>query len=169
MSSGGPALRDAGVPAAVLLEGSRAPWWPGGGACAESGLVAAGWPSGWVALCPLSVKEVEGSGSPWSSFRARKHVALGGASSRPPPCRLALPPPSVDSKNTLPEIPVAVQQKGIQLGTMRLQVPSLASLSELGIWHCLAAQLPLWLWLWLWLRWRPAAVVLIRPLAWEPP
>ena len=33
-------------------------------------------------------------------------------------------------------IPIVVQQKGIQLGTMRLQVQSLASLTELRIWHC---------------------------------
>ena len=28
------------------------------------------------------------------------------------------------------------QRKQIQLGTMRLQVQSLASISELSIWHC---------------------------------
>ena len=64
------------------------------------------------------------------------------------------------------------QQKRIQLGTMRLQVQSLASLSGLRIQH----RHELWcrsktrlgsgaLWLWC----RPAAVALIRCLAWEPP
>ena len=33
-------------------------------------------------------------------------------------------------------VPVMVQWKQIQLGTIRLQVPSLASLSGLRIWHC---------------------------------
>ena len=33
-------------------------------------------------------------------------------------------------------IPVLVQRKQIRLGTMRLRVQSLASLSELRIWHC---------------------------------
>ena len=64
------------------------------------------------------------------------------------------------------------KQKGVRLGTMRLWVQSLASLSGLRIWHCcelwcrLQMQLALGL-LWLWRR--PAAVALIRPLAWEPP
>ena len=49
------------------------------------------------------------------------------------------------------------QQKQIQLGTMRLQVRSLASLSGLRIQHCHE----------LWCR--PAAVAPIRPLAWELP
>ena len=44
-----------------------------------------------------------------------------------------------------------VQQKQIQLGTMRLQVRCLASLALLCLW-C-----------------RPAATAPIRPLAWEPP
>jgi len=53
---------------------------------------------------------------------------------------------------------------------MRLQVQPLALLSGLRIWRCRE----LWcrccldlslLWLWRW----PAAVALIRPLAWEPP
>jgi len=30
----------------------------------------------------------------------------------------------------------SAETKGIQLGTMRLQVQSLASLTELRIWHC---------------------------------
>ena len=33
-------------------------------------------------------------------------------------------------------VPVVVQWKRMQLGTMRLQVQSLASLTELRIWHC---------------------------------
>ena len=33
-------------------------------------------------------------------------------------------------------VPIVVQWKQIQLGIMRLQVPSLASLSGLRIWHC---------------------------------
>ena len=49
-------------------------------------------------------------------------------------------------------VPIVAQWKQIRLGTMRLQVRSLASLSGL-----------LWLW------GRLAAVALIRPLAWEPP
>ena len=49
------------------------------------------------------------------------------------------------------------QCKQIQLGTMRLQVRSLASLSGLRIQRCCE----------LWCR--PAATALIRPLAWEPP
>jgi len=55
---------------------------------------------------------------------------------------------------------------------MRLQVPSLALLSGLRIWHCremgcrLQTRLDLAL-LWLWHR--LAIVALIRPLAWEPP
>ena len=44
------------------------------------------------------------------------------------------------------------QQKQIRLGTLRLWVPSVASLSGSSLlWH------------------RPMATVLIRPLAWEPP
>ena len=65
------------------------------------------------------------------------------------------------------------QQKQIRPGTTRLQVRSLASLRRLRIWrycklwyigrrHGLDLAL-----LWLWRR--PAAVSLIRPLAWEPP
>ena len=50
-----------------------------------------------------------------------------------------------------------VQWKQIQLGTMRLPVRSLASLSELRIWCCRE----------LWCR--LAAVALIRPIAWELP
>ena len=54
---------------------------------------------------------------------------------------------------------------------MRLQVQSLASLSELGIWPCReeaghrhSSDLAL---LWLWHR--LAAIAPIQPLAWEPP
>ena len=50
-----------------------------------------------------------------------------------------------------------VQWKRIQLGIMRLQVRSLASLSGLRIWCCRE----------LWCR--PAAATPIRPLAWETP
>ena len=58
----------------------------------------------------------------------------------------------------------------IQLGTMRLRVRSLASLTGLMIWHCCE--------LWVGCRcssdlallWqRPAAAAPMRPLAWEPP
>ena len=50
-----------------------------------------------------------------------------------------------------------VQQKQIQLGTMRLRVRSLASLSGLRIQRCCE----------LWCR--SATTAPIRPLAWEPP
>ena len=62
------------------------------------------------------------------------------------------------------------QHRRIQPGTMRFQVPSLASLRELEIRHCHgvgrrhSSDLTL---LWLWCR--LAAVTPIRPLAWEPP
>ena len=36
----------------------------------------------------------------------------------------------------LPPPPIVVQWKQIRLGTMRLQLPSLASLSGLRIWRC---------------------------------
>ena len=49
------------------------------------------------------------------------------------------------------------QRKRIRLGTMRLRIQSRASLSGLRIQWCRE----------LWCR--PAAVALIRPLAWEPP
>ena len=49
------------------------------------------------------------------------------------------------------------QWKQIQLGTMRFRVRSLALLRGLRIWHCCE----------LWFR--PAAIALIHPLAWEPP
>ena len=76
-----------------------------------------------------------------------------------------------------------VQWKRIQLGTMRLQVQSLALLSGLRIRWCrsqtwLGSSVavscgvgcrrgldPVLLWLWR----RPVAVAPIRPLAWEPP
>ena len=68
------------------------------------------------------------------------------------------------------------QQKQIRLGTMRLQVQSLPSLSGLRIWRCceLWCRLkmrsdPTLLWLWLWLWRTQTAVAPIRPLAWEPP
>ena len=69
-------------------------------------------------------------------------------------------------------VPVVVQWKRMQLGTMRLQVQSLASLTELRIWHCHE----------LWCRsqnsaqiWhccgcgRLVAKAPTGPLAWEPP
>ena len=66
-----------------------------------------------------------------------------------------------------------VQQKQIQLVSMRMWFQSLASLSGSGIWHC--SELyhvghtygwdPTLLWLWYSL----AATALIRPLAWELP
>ena len=66
---------------------------------------------------------------------------------------------------------MVVQWKRIQLGTMRFQVRSLASLSGLRIWRChelcvghrRGLDLAL---LWLWRR--LAATTPIRPLAWEP-
>ena len=58
-----------------------------------------------------------------------------------------------------------------RLGTMRLWVHFLASLSGLRIWHCWELWLghrrgldPVLLWLWC----RPAAVALIGPPGWEP-
>jgi len=66
----------------------------------------------------------------------------------------------------------SAQQKQIRLGTMRLQVRSLASLSGLRIWRCHSCGVgrrcgldPALLWLWC----RLAAAAPIRPLAWEPP
>ena len=69
-------------------------------------------------------------------------------------------------------VPVVAQRKQIWLGTMRLRVSSLPSLSGLRILRCpelwcrfrRGSDLVL---LWLWRR--PVATVLIRPLAWEPP
>ena len=63
-----------------------------------------------------------------------------------------------------------MQRKRIRLGTMRLQVRSLALLSGLRIWRCreLWCRLDLVLLL-LWLWCRPAAVALIQPLPWETP
>ena len=52
-------------------------------------------------------------------------------------------------------VSTVVQWKQIRLGTMRLQVRSLASLSGLRIQPCCG----------LWCR--PAATALIRPLAWK--
>ena len=65
-----------------------------------------------------------------------------------------------------------MQQKQIRLGTMRLWIQSLASFSELRIWHSVScgggcrrsSDLAL---LWFWCR--PAATAPMRPLAWEPP
>jgi len=55
------------------------------------------------------------------------------------------------------------QRKRIQLGTMRLQVRSLASLSGLRIWRCHE----LWCSSQLWRRLE--ATALIRSLVWGPP
>ena len=67
---------------------------------------------------------------------------------------------------------ILAQQKQIRLGTMRLQVRSLASLNGLrtsiavssGVGHRCGSD-PSLLWLWC----RPAATAPIKPLAWEPP
>ena len=76
------------------------------------------------------------------------------------------------SKNDRMGTSVVAQRKQIWLGTKRLQVQSLASLSGLRIqrcpelWYsCRRSSDPALLWLWC----RPAAVVLTGPLAWEPP
>ena len=74
-------------------------------------------------------------------------------------------------KNTC-RVPIVAQQKGIRLGTMRLQVRFLALLSQLKIQHCRELWCRLQTWLrshlqWLWHR--PASVAPIRPQAWEPP
>ena len=69
-------------------------------------------------------------------------------------------------------VPIVVQRKWTQLGTMKLRVWSLASLSGLRIWRCCGCSvsrrgsLDLAL-LWLWCM--PAAVAPIGSLAWEPP
>ena len=59
--------------------------------------------------------------------------------------------------------------KRIRLGTMRMWVRSLASLSGSGIQHCRVGcsrgSDPTWLWLWLWHR--PVAAAPTQPLAWE--
>ena len=60
-------------------------------------------------------------------------------------------------KKTHQGVPVVVQWKRIHLGTMRLHIRSLASLSGLRIGHCCE------------LCCRSAATALIRPLAWKPP
>ena len=66
-------------------------------------------------------------------------------------------------KNNLMAVPIMVQRKRIRLGTMSLQVRSLALLSGLRIWHCCE----------LWCRSAAvalmAAVALIGLLAWELP
>ena len=69
-------------------------------------------------------------------------------------------------------VPVLVHWKWIRLGTMSLQVRSLASLSGLRVRCCHELWCsrrpgldPALLWLWC----RPAAIAQIRPLAWEPP
>ena len=69
-------------------------------------------------------------------------------------------------------VPVVAQQKSILVGTMRLCVQSLASLSGLRIQHCCERWCRLQMQLrpaLLWLQYRPAAAALMRPLAWEPP
>ena len=65
-----------------------------------------------------------------------------------------------------------VQQKQIRLGTMRLQVQSLALLSGLRIRCChkLWCRSQTWLGSRIAVLWpRPKATAPIRPLAWEPP
>ena len=69
-------------------------------------------------------------------------------------------------------VPIVAQWKQIQPGAMRLQVRSLALLSELRICHCcelwcrLQTQLdPALLWLWR----GPVATAPIRSLAWASP
>ena len=71
-------------------------------------------------------------------------------------------------KRRLRGVPIVAQWKQIRLGTVRLRVPSLASLSGLRIQRCgklwCRRSLDLML-LWLWLWCRPAAVAPIAPLA----
>ena len=62
-------------------------------------------------------------------------------------------------------VPIVAQRKWIQLGTVRLRVWSLASISGLRF-RCHRLGLDLML-LWLWCR--LVAVAPFRPLAWEPP
>ena len=69
-------------------------------------------------------------------------------------------------------VPVVAQRKRIQLGTVRLRVRSLASLSGLRIRHCceLWCRSQMWLrYALLWLWHRLVAASPNRPLAWEPP
>ena len=68
-------------------------------------------------------------------------------------------------------VPVVAQQKRIQLVSVSMWVPSLASLSGMGILYCHElcdashkhGSDPALLWLWCW----PAAIAPIQPLAWE--
>ena len=85
---------------------------------------------------------------------------------------LDINPLSIASTENIFGVPAMAQQKQIRLGTMRLQVQSLALLSELRIWHyheygvgrrCGLDPALLWLWC------RPVATTPIRPIAWEPP
>ena len=69
-------------------------------------------------------------------------------------------------------VPIVAQQKQILLVSMRTQVQSQASLSELRIQHCLSCGVshrlgsdPKFLWLWC----RLAAAAPIQPLAWKLP
>ena len=61
--------------------------------------------------------------------------------------------------------------KRIRLGTMRLRVWSLASLSgsRICVLRCRSQTRPDLAWLWLWLWCRPAATAPIGSLVWEPP
>ena len=71
-----------------------------------------------------------------------------------------------DKKTKIPGVSIMVLRKWIRLGTTRLQVQSLASFSGLRIWHCHE----LWCRSQTWLgSYRPAAVALTWPPAWEPP
>ena len=65
----------------------------------------------------------------------------------------------------IPGLPVVAQWKRIRLGTLRLRVRSLASLSGLSIGHCCE----LWRRSQMQLRSGIAAALVIQPLAWEPP
>ena len=60
-------------------------------------------------------------------------------------------------KNTHQGVPIVAHGLRTQLVSMRIQIPSLASLSGLRIWHDHKLQC------------RLAAVAPIRPLAWERP
>ena len=70
----------------------------------------------------------------------------------------------------MPGVPFVAQWKRIRLGTMKLRVRTLASLSGLRIQGCCGVGCrhgsdPALLWL----RYRLAAVAAIGPLAWESP
>ena len=74
------------------------------------------------------------------SLRALQLVLTSRAESRESlrkgPRRRQMSPQYISIKIGDIGIPMVVQQKQIRPGTMRFQVPSLASLSRLRIWHC---------------------------------